>query len=91
MTSQPGKDTVAVHIWPNTSRSKGNLTRIFCQLIKYNLRRIFLKNHSQNLVEKLFKDPFLKTKIEHISGTTDFAFIVCQVAFTLQFFWKKKL
>ena len=69
ITSQPSKDTVAVHIWPNISRSKGNLTRIIYQLIKYNLRSIFLKNHSQNLVEKLFQDPFLKTKIEHISGT----------------------
>ena len=27
----------------------------------------FLKNHTQNVVEKLFPDPFLKIKFEHIS------------------------
>ena len=29
---------------------------------------IFLENHSQNVVEKLVPDDFLKIKIEHISG-----------------------
>ena len=30
----------------------------------------FLKNHTQNVVEELFPDPFLKKiKIEHISGS----------------------
>ena len=41
-----------------------------------------MKNHAQNLVEVLFPDPFLKIKIEHISGTKhflQFVFIVCQV------------
>ena len=32
----------------------------FGQLIEYNMRNIFLKNHTQNVVEKLFPDPFLK-------------------------------
>ena len=31
----------------------------FGQLIEYNKRNIFLKNHAQNVVEKLVPDPFL--------------------------------
>ena len=30
------------------------------QLIKRNLRKMFLKNYTQNVVEKLVPDPFLK-------------------------------
>ena len=41
----------------------------FGQLIRYNMRAIFLKNYSQNMAKKLFPDPFLKIKIEHISGS----------------------
>ena len=39
--SQPGKQTVAMHV-PNISRSKGNLTMKFGQLIEFNMRNIFL-------------------------------------------------
>ena len=35
----------------------------FGQLIEHNMRSIFLKNHMQNVVEKLFPDPFLKKEI----------------------------
>ena len=41
----------------------------FGQLIEYNMRNVFLENHTQNAVEKLVLDPFLKSKIEHISGS----------------------
>ena len=44
MTSQPGKQTISIHILPNISRSKGNQTIKFVQLIKYNMRKIFLEN-----------------------------------------------
>ena len=40
----------------------------FGQLIEYNLRNIFVKNHTQNVVEKLLSDPS-KIKIKHISGS----------------------
>ena len=43
MTSQPGKQTIATHILPNISRSKGNPTMKFGQLIEYNMRSIFLE------------------------------------------------
>ena len=52
LTSQPGLQTIAIHILPNISRSKGNQTIKFGQLIEYNMRNIF---H-----EKLFPDRFLK-------------------------------
>ena len=34
----------------------------FDQLIEHNLRTFLLKNHAQNVVEKLFPDTFLKTQ-----------------------------
>ena len=43
MTSQPAKRTSAIHILPNISRSKGNQTIQFGQLIEYNMRNIFLE------------------------------------------------
>ena len=46
MTSQPGLQTMAMHILPNISQSKGNQTMTFGQLIElidYNKRNIFLQ------------------------------------------------
>ena len=34
----------------------------FGQLIEHNMTNIFLKNHTQNVVEKLFPGPFLKNQ-----------------------------
>ena len=42
MTSQPGKQTIAIHILSNISRSKGNQTMKIDQLIACNMRIIFL-------------------------------------------------
>ena len=62
MTSQPGKKTIAIHMLPNISRNKGNQTMKFVQLLQYNVGKIFLKNHTQNVVEKLFPGLFLKNQ-----------------------------
>ena len=43
MTSQPGQQTIAMHILPNISRSKGNQTMKFGPLIEYNLTNIFVE------------------------------------------------
>ena len=40
MTSQPGEETIAIHILPNISRSKGNQAMKFGQLIEYNMKNI---------------------------------------------------
>ena len=59
-----------MHILPNISKSKGNQTIKFGQLIEHDIRNIFLKNHTQNVVEKLVPDALSeKIKIEHISGS----------------------
>ena len=43
MTSQPGQETIVIHILPNISRSKSNQTMRFGQLIEYNMRITFIK------------------------------------------------
>ena len=71
MTSQPGKRTIAIHILPKNSRSKGNQTMKVGQVIEYKMTNIFfLKNHTQHVVEKLYGSLFQNIKIEHISGLT---------------------
>ena len=41
----------------------------FGQLMEYNMRNIFVEKSYTNVLEKLFPDPYLKIKIEHISGS----------------------
>ena len=48
MTSQPGLQTIAIHILPNISRSKGNQTMKLGQLIEYNK-----KYFSSKIVQKM--------------------------------------
>ena len=67
VTSQTGKQTIAIHILSNISRSKSDQTMKFGQLIEYNMKhfswkimhKIWWKNYSQTLFQKI--------KIEHIS------------------------
>ena len=55
MTSQPGKQTIAIHIMPNISRGKGNQTMKFGKIF-------FWKNHRQDMLENIFPDLFLKNQ-----------------------------
>ena len=43
MTSQPGKQTIATHILPNTLKSRGNQKMKFGQFIECSMRNIFLE------------------------------------------------
>ena len=43
MTSQPGQQTIAIHILPNISKSKGNQAMKLGQLIEYNMRNVFVE------------------------------------------------
>ena len=61
MTSQPGKQTIAIHILPNISRIKGNQTTKFGQLIEYGMRNVF---HTQNVLKKLVSDPTLSIYLD---------------------------
>ena len=68
MTSQPGRQVTAIHILPNISRSKGNQTMKFGQLIKYDMRNIFLEKLYTKCGGETIPRPFSKkTKTEHIS------------------------
>ena len=62
MTSQPGEQTIAIHILPNMSRSKGNQAIKYGQLIEYNMKNIFVERSYTNVVEKLFPDLYLKNQ-----------------------------
>ena len=42
MKSQQGKQTTAIHILPNISRTKANQTMKFGELIEFNMTNIFL-------------------------------------------------
>ena len=71
MTAQPGKQTNAIHILPNISRSKGNQKIKFGQLIEYNTRSRFLEKSYTKCGGETSAKPFSKTiKIEYISGST---------------------
>ena len=59
MASQPGLQTISIHILPNISQSKGNQTMKFGQLIEYNKRNNFLPNYLENEIRRLFPDLFL--------------------------------
>ena len=58
MTTQPGEQTIAMHILPNVSRSKGNQTMKFGQLIEYNMRNIFLEKSCTKCGGETITRPF---------------------------------
>ena len=78
MSSQPGKQTIALQILPNISRSKDNQTMKFDQLIKYNIRNIFLeKSYTKCGGETIPTPCFKKSKLS--ISLTWFIFTVFQV------------
>ena len=58
MKPKTGQQTVAIHKLTNISWSIGIRTIKFDQLIKYTMKNISLENHAQNVLEKLFPEPF---------------------------------
>ena len=62
MTSHTGQQIITINILPNILRSKGNQAMKLGHLIEYTMRNIFLKNHRQNVVEKLAAHPFMKNQ-----------------------------
>ena len=57
MVSQPGKQTITIHILTNVSRTKRNQTMKFGQLTEYNARNISFKNHAENDTGRLQSSP----------------------------------
>ena len=60
MTSQTGKQAIAVHILPNISRSKYNQKMKFDQQIEYNMRNIFPEKPCKNCGGENISRPFSK-------------------------------
>ena len=58
MTSQTGQHTIAIHILPNITRSEGNQTMIFGQLIECNMKNIFLEKSSTKFGGETSPRPF---------------------------------
>ena len=59
MTSKPSQLTITIHILPSISRSKGNQTMKFGQVIEYRKSNIFYKNLGESNAERLVPDLFL--------------------------------
>ena len=59
MTSQPGLQTIAIHILPNISQSKGNQTMKFGQLIEYNKINTFLQKLCGKWIKETSSRPLL--------------------------------
>ena len=48
MTSQPGSQTIPIHILPNISQSKGNETMKFGQQWNITREKFFFKDYAEN-------------------------------------------
>ena len=70
-------------MFPNISSGKGNQKMKFGQLIEDNRGTFSPKNDTQNVVDKLFPNPFLKNQNlisrSIVYSFTHFIFIICQV------------
>ena len=69
MTSQPGKETIAIHIMCNISRIKDNQTMKFDQLMEYNMRNTFLEKSyrkcgGETILRPFFKNPKLSISLD---------------------------
>ena len=59
MTLRPAKQTIAIHILPNISRSKGNQT----MKIEYKMCNLFVEKSYTKFGREIFPDLFLKNQI----------------------------
>ena len=62
MTSQPGLQTIAMHILPNISQSEGNQTIKFGQLMNITREIFSYKNYAENVAGRLVPDLFIFSK-----------------------------
>ena len=60
MTSQPGKQTLAIHILPNISKSKDNQTEKYGQLIECNIKNVFSEKSYTKYDGETILRPFSK-------------------------------
>ena len=60
MTSQPGKQKIAMYTLPNILKGKDNQIMKFGQLIEYNMRNIFLEKSCTTCGGDTIPRPFSK-------------------------------
>ena len=80
MTPKYGKQTIAIHILTNISRSKDNQAIKFGQLIEYNLRNIFFEKSYTKCGGETIPRPF--SKKSKLSKSLDEYFKVLYVLVT---------
>ena len=64
MTSQPGQQTIVIHILPNTSKIKGNQTMKYGQLIECNTRNIFLEKSYTERRKETSLSKYIETRLQ---------------------------
>ena len=62
MSSQTGKQTIAIHILPNSSRRKGNQAMEFGQIIECDMRNNFLEKSYTKCGAETISRPFSKNQ-----------------------------
>ena len=76
--TQPGYQTIAIHILSKFSRSKDNQAMKFGQLIEYNMRNIFLEKSCTKYSVETIPRPF--SKKSHVSISLDQYFkVLCSL------------
>ena len=58
--SQPGEQTIAIHVLPNISRTKGSQAMRYGQLIEYNTRNIFVEKSCTKYAGETIPRPLSK-------------------------------
>ena len=58
MTSQPVQQAIAILLFNNISRSKGNQAMKFCQLVEYSMENIFPKKSYTKCGRETILRPF---------------------------------
>ena len=78
MMSQPGKETIAIHVLPFISRSKDNQAVKFGQLIEYNMRKILPEKSYSKYGRETSPKPFSKksTSLDQWSKVLQSLFIL---------------
>ena len=78
MMSQPGKETIAIHVLPFISRSKDNEAVKFGQLIEYNMRKILPEKSYSKYGRETSPKPFSKksTSLDQWSKVLNSLFIL---------------
>ena len=84
MTSQPGQQTIVMHISPNIPRSKSNQAMKYGQFIEHNGRNIFLEKSYTKCGRETSPRPFsaklkLSISLDQQPKVLYSFFIVCQV------------